>query len=119
LLREIKLLLNPGGTLTVLSPAHNMLYSKFDASIGHVRRYTRSTIKSTFQIAGYDNVESHYFNSLGAILWLIINRLLSMTSANSNQTSIYDRVIVPISAKIDDLGIRPFGQSVIATGNIK
>ena len=119
LLREIRSLLNPGGTLTVLSPAHNMLYSKFDASIGHVRRYTRSTIRSTFQLAGFSNVESHYFNSIGAILWLIINRLLSMTSANSSQTSIYDRVIVPISAKIDNLRIRPFGQSVIATGKVK
>ena len=28
----------PGGSIAIFSPAHNLLYSKFDASIGHVRR---------------------------------------------------------------------------------
>ena len=31
--------LNKNGNLTILVPAHNELYSKFDEAIGHHRRY--------------------------------------------------------------------------------
>jgi len=36
--------LKPGGHLVVLSPAHNWLFSRFDASIGHYRRYNKKTL---------------------------------------------------------------------------
>jgi SAM-dependent methyltransferase len=115
LLREARLLLVEGGTLTVLSPAHNVLYSRFDASIGHVRRYTKRTLSRSLEVAGFVEVEARYFNSTGALLWLIINRILGKLDADEAQTSLYDRIVVPISSGIDRMRIRPFGQSVVAT----
>jgi SAM-dependent methyltransferase len=115
LLREARLLLVEGGTLTVLSPAHNILYSRFDASIGHVRRYTKRTLSRSLEIAGFVEVKTRYFNSTGALLWLIINRILGKLDADEAQTSLYDRIVVPISSGIDRMRIRPFGQSVVAT----
>ena len=33
--------LTPGGAIIVLAPAHPFLFGKFDAAIGHYRRYTK------------------------------------------------------------------------------
>ena len=115
LLRETRLLLVEGGTLTVLSPAHNVLYSRFDASIGHVRRYTKRTLSRSLEVAGFGEVKAQYFNSTGAILWLIINRILGKLDVDEARTSLYDKIIVPISSGIDRIRIRPFGQSVVVT----
>jgi 2-polyprenyl-3-methyl-5-hydroxy-6-metoxy-1,4-benzoquinol methylase len=119
LLRQARDLLVVGGRLTVLSPAHNMLYSDFDASIGHVRRYTRSNIERTLQISGFKEIESTYFNSIGAILWFLVNRLARKSEASSSQTNLYDKFVVPISDFVNRSRIRPFGQSVIAHGRRK
>ena len=37
--------LRPGGHLIVLSPAHQRLFSPFDAAIGHFRRYNRPMLR--------------------------------------------------------------------------
>ena len=116
LLRQARQLLVKGGRVTVLSPAHNMLFSGFDASIGHVRRYTRSSLEKTFKVAGYSVVESKYFNSIGAVLWFIVNRVAGKSEANSKQTKLYDQIVVPISELVNRLRFRPFGQSVVAHG---
>ena len=117
-LEDLRQYLRPGGRLVVLSPAHNCLYSKFDASIGHVRRYTRRTLTRTFEAAGYAEPNVRYFNCIGAILWLLVNRLLGRQTASSGQTRLYDSVIVPLSAGVDRLRIRPFGQSVIGSARL-
>ena len=116
LLLTARELLRDGGTLTVLSPAHNFLYSKFDASIGHVRRYTKTSLSSRFQLTGFQNIESQYFNSVGALLWFVSNRLLGTMTATKFVTNLYDQIIVPISKLTDKIPKRPFGQSVIVTG---
>ena len=38
--------LRPGGRTIVLSPAHQWLFTPFDAAIGHFRRYNRSMLRS-------------------------------------------------------------------------
>lgn len=112
-LSELKALVRSSGRVVVLSPAHNCLYSDFDASIGHVRRYTRRQLKRTFQCAGYTTADVRYFNAVGAVVWLLVNRLLKRKAATTSQTRLYDTVVVPVSALVDRLGCRPFGQSVI------
>lgn len=115
-LADLRDLLAPGGYVAVLSPAHNSLYSRFDASIGHVRRYNRKRLRLTYQRAGYRNSEVRYFNFVGAFLWFAVNRLAGRSSASEGQTALYDRVIVPISRAADRARIRPFGQSVVGIG---
>ena len=36
--------LEPGGSLIILSPAHQWLFSPFDEAVGHFRRYNRTTL---------------------------------------------------------------------------
>ena len=113
-LRNIQPLLSHHVELVIFSPAHNVLYSRFDAAIGHVRRYTKRQLVQTVVEAGFKPVEIRYFNSLGAILWFVVNRLLRVSSASSSSTKLYDRAIVPFSIIVDKIRIRPFGQSVLA-----
>lgn len=117
LLKALRKWLAPEGQVLVLSPAHNCLYSTFDASIGHVRRYTRKSLEATMSLAGYPNVSCRYFNSVGALAWLAVNRLLGTTDASDTTTRFYDYFIVPISKLIDNLRVRPFGQSVIGVAS--
>lgn len=116
LLKSLSSLLSKNGQIAIFSPAHNTLYSKFDQSIGHVRRYNKHRLKQTLQLAGFQPTTIRYFNPLGAVLWLISNRFLGTTSTANGAIKLYDRYFVPLGRLIELLRFRPFGQSVIAVG---
>lgn len=102
-----------GGSIAIFSPAHNILYSKFDASIGHVRRYSKWQLRETLRLAGLQPTEVRYFNPLGAILWLCVNRILGKTNTDERSISLYDKFIVPVARLLDSVRFRPFGQSIV------
>lgn len=49
---EIQRVLRPGGVALIAVPADPRLWSAHDVAVGHVRRYTRSTLLSLLQRAG-------------------------------------------------------------------
>lgn len=55
--------IEPGGTLIVLVPAHQWLFSPFDAAIGHFRRYTLRTLID----AGPSSMQVERANYLDAV----------------------------------------------------
>ena len=57
LLREIFRILRPGGYFICSVPAYQWLFSNFDISIGHYRRYSRSELKKLIGLAGLDTIE--------------------------------------------------------------
>ncbi|MEJ2010263.1 MAG: class I SAM-dependent methyltransferase, partial [Acidobacteriota bacterium] len=67
-------LLRPGGHIVVLSPAHQFLFSKFDASIGHYRRYNRNSLLACSP-ADCQLEAMFYLDSAGVLLSLA-NRIL-------------------------------------------
>ena len=54
-----------GGRLIVLAPAHEWLFSPFDAAIGHHRRYTKSSLVA-LAMAPLQVCAAHYLDSIGA-----------------------------------------------------
>jgi glycosyltransferase involved in cell wall biosynthesis len=62
-------LLEPGGHLIVLVPAHMDLYSPADEALGHKRRYSQTELHTKIQHAGFDVVKIEEFNRLGAYGW--------------------------------------------------
>lgn len=52
--REVHRALRPGGTFLVAVPADPRLWSEHDVAVGHVRRYTRSTLTEVVRAAGFD-----------------------------------------------------------------
>src|SRR5207302_1798418 len=47
-LRHMLSLLRPGGTLFLLVPSHDLLYSDFDRASGHYRRYSKARMAALF-----------------------------------------------------------------------
>jgi glycosyltransferase involved in cell wall biosynthesis len=108
--------LRPGGTLAVFVPAYEALYSEFDRSIGHFRRYRRSTLVQALGEAGFELVDIRYFSLPGALAWLTIARILGRPPTASSITSVYDRVGIPILRRVEGRWRPPAGQSVLAIG---
>src|SRR4029078_691431 len=54
--------LRPQGHLLVFVPALSWLYSDFDRSIGHFRRYTKRGLRKMVAEAGFELVSLRYFD---------------------------------------------------------
>jgi SAM-dependent methyltransferase len=61
---EIRRVLAPGGTALVAVPADMALWSEHDAAVGHVRRYTRSSLEAVMAKAGFEIDEVKSWNVL-------------------------------------------------------
>jgi SAM-dependent methyltransferase len=107
--------LKAGGALIIAGPAHAGLYSAFDAAIGHYRRYDRRTLEALIRAGGrLEMVRFAYFDCLGMILSLG-NRWVNRQSLPSRrQLLLWDRVILPMSRRLDPLLRYAVGKSFVA-----
>ncbi len=111
-------MLQPGGSLLLLVPAHQALYGRMDELAGHYRRYSRPHLERRFCEAGLAPQELRYFNPLGGVGWwlnakLAKPRTLSDDAVN-RQIRFFDRYVQPLSRVVDPLTAPFFGQSLWA-----
>ena len=102
-----------GGRLAVLAPAHQFLFTPFDAAIGHQRRYSKRGLlrlaPSQLKLVDVGMIDSF------GLLASLANRLLLRSSMPSErQILLWDRVLVPLSRLGDRLSFRCIGKSVLA-----
>ena len=107
-------LLQPGGRVALLVPAHARLYGAIDAAIGHYRRYNRSGFSTLLRAAGFEVEKARYLNPTGVLGWYLNGRVLRRTTVPLGQATWYDRVY-PILSQLERLNL-PFGLSVLAIG---
>jgi SAM-dependent methyltransferase len=105
--------LRPGGHLIVLSPAHQRLFSPFDAAIGHFRRYNRPMLRA-ISPASLRLEEMKYLDCAGLILSAANMLLLRQSMPTKSQLRFWDGWIVPISRVLDRLLLYSIGKSIIA-----
>ena len=105
-------LLAPGGALIVLSPAFNLLFSEFDRSVGHYRRYTTASLAAVMPPT-LERARLCYLDSVGFMASLANRALLKQSLPTAAQVNLWDRVMVPLSRLVDPLVGRRFGRSVI------
>ncbi len=103
--------LKSGGTLVVLSPAFPLLYSPFDRSVGHFRRYTRATLRAVTP-AGLKVKSCFFLDGLG-VLASLFARLAKKSAPTPSQIETWDKLLVPVSRLTDSLTSRLFGRSII------
>jgi SAM-dependent methyltransferase len=115
-LDAIRQVLRPGGRAIVFSPAFDMLYSRFDATVGHHHRYRRHVLAERMRRAGFDVVEAKYVNSVGFFTWLGYVRLLGRSPADVRAVRAFDRLVVPGLRAIEARLTPSFGQSVLVVG---
>lgn len=106
-------LLHPGGHVVALSPAHQALFTPFDAAVGHYRRYSRRTI-AALTPPGLRLVRLRYLDSVG-ILASLGNRLFQNRSMpTARQIAVWDGVMVRLSRLVDPVLGYTLGKSVLA-----
>lgn len=111
-LRRVAEHLRPGGRVVVLSPAHQWLFTPFDAAIGHFRRYNKRSLRRltppTLQL------ESLFYLDCCGIAASAANRLLlSQSMPTRDQIRLWDRRIIPVSRRIDPLLRFLVGKSIV------
>ncbi len=105
--------LRPGGHVLIYSPAFNALYSRFDAAVGHHRRYTKASLVRAMDDAGLEVVEARYVNAPGALAWYVVATRLGRRPTEGWSTRLYDRAAVPVARRVEQWITPPFGQSLL------
>ena len=103
--------LRSGGMLVVLSPAFQFLYSPFDRSVGHFRRYTRSTLRALTP-DGLQVKRSFFLDGLG-VMASVFARLAKRSAPTPGQIATWDKALVPVSTLTDRLTSPFFGRSIV------
>lgn len=105
--------LRPGGRVIVLSPAHQWLFTPFDAAIGHFRRYGRSRVKA-ISPPGTDLELCRYLDSVGLVVSAANLVLLRQSMPTRGQLRFWDSFLVPVSRFMDPLLLYSIGRSILA-----
>lgn len=116
-LRHMLGLVAPGGTLFLLVPSHQWLYSSFDRESGHWRRYNKRDMHRLLErvAAGMPiSIRQFYFNGIGALGYGVVYKLLRKPPRASAASEIgwFDRVMVPIQRRLERSWL-PFGISLV------
>ncbi|MEI6728918.1 MAG: class I SAM-dependent methyltransferase [bacterium] len=108
--------LKVGGYIITFSPALPILYSNYDNTIGHFRRYTLKEMVIKIKKAGFNVVDSYYFDFLGTFLWFIKYKILKDSNLSSSSVSIYDKLLIPVLRKLEPSKLLPFGKNIVVIG---
>ena len=104
--------LNSGGNLIFFVPAYQFLYSDFDKSIGHIKRYNKQFFLSFKENENISIVELKYFDSIG-FFFAVLNKLFNK---NKKETiglgvKIWDKLMF-LSRIMDLIFLNKFGKSL-------
>jgi phospholipid N-methyltransferase len=114
-LKKVSHLLNNNGNLVVLSPAHQYLFSPFDAAIGHYRRYNKSSIEKVLP-DDIEIIKLVYLDCVGLLASIVNKTVLHQSMPSIQQIKFWDRFLVPISTKLDSFLNYRFGKSILLIG---
>ncbi|MDR0667312.1 MAG: class I SAM-dependent methyltransferase [Prevotellaceae bacterium] len=108
--------LKPCGKILLYVPAFNILYSSFDKSVEHYRRYRKKTLACCFTNAGLQIEKAKYADSIGFFVSLIYKWINNTGEINNKSLVFYDNVLFPISRFCDFFCSGLFGKNVYIVG---
>jgi ubiquinone/menaquinone biosynthesis C-methylase UbiE len=117
-LRSMAQLVQPGGYVVLVCPAFPFAMSPVDIATGHVRRYTRRSMRAALVAAGLQPQTVRYANSLGLICYYTFTSLLRKAPSPGATMTVYDRLVVPLVRQLERAVRPPFGQSVLAVARV-
>jgi len=95
--------------LFVRVPALPLLFGSSDEAIGHFRRYTKNSLRSAFEAAGFELRRIKYQNIAGVIPWFVIGRLFRRSLAVAPSEGRLFDMIVPLLKWIEVIVPPPIG----------
>lgn len=104
--------LNDNGRLIIIVPAFNYLYSEYDVSIGHFRRYEKKFFNDYIKKNNLVCKKLIYFDSIG-YLFLLINKIINSKKKSIGFATLIWNFLIPISKIIDLISFNSFGKSLI------
>jgi SAM-dependent methyltransferase len=113
-LRNIADILTPQGSIVLIVPAFPSLSGPIDRNLGHYRRYTRSSLNRLAANTGLTIHKSRYMNTPGFFAWWLNAHILRREAQSAAQIEAFDKFIVPVISRTEDLIHPPFGQSLFA-----
>jgi glycosyltransferase involved in cell wall biosynthesis len=79
-----------GCRVVVLVPFNQKLFSDFDRTLGHFRRYEKGELETKIRDAGFEVQEQFFFNKVGVIAWYVANTLGKQGSLKPWQLRLYN-----------------------------
>lgn len=110
--------LNENGHACIFVPALSWLYSDFDRSIGHFRRYHKDQLIQLFDKNGFDIVTVKYIDMLGILPWYL-NFVLMKRHLDHKTTKVYDKLVIPIIKFLDKISPTPIGKNLLLVARKK
>lgn len=104
--------LESGGRIVVLSPAHQFLFTPFDARIGHFRRYNKTMLQRICP-SGHTIEKMCYLDCVGMLASLANRILLKSDNPSASQVKFWDSVLVRTSRIADPLLFRKIGKTIL------
>ena len=117
-LRSMATLVRPGGRIILIVPAFMFAMSQVDIATGHVRRYTKKTMRAALTDAGLTVEKLHYANALGLIGYYTATSIFKLAPKEGPMVKIYDSLVLPVTKAMEKVVRPPFGQSVFAVAKV-
>jgi 2-polyprenyl-3-methyl-5-hydroxy-6-metoxy-1,4-benzoquinol methylase len=105
-------LVRPGGRVILIVPAFMFAMSQVDIATGHIRRYTKKSMRAAMAGAGLEIEKLHYANALGLIGYYGATSIFKLAPKEGPMVKIYDSVVLPVTKAVESVVRPPFGQSV-------
>jgi ubiquinone/menaquinone biosynthesis C-methylase UbiE len=115
-LKEVREIMLDGGHIITYSPAMKYLYSKFDKSIGHYRRYSKKEINEKMNINNFKVVENYYCEFVGSLLWFLKFKIIKSANLEESNVKFYDKIIFPIISFFEPRKGVIFGKNILTIG---
>lgn len=107
--------LSDDGQILLYVPAFSVLYSEFDRRIGHLRRYSKSTLKPL--VTNLKTLDFRYVDSIGFFAALFYKLTADQKgSLSPKAVHFYDRYLFPLSRWLDKLFQSSFGKNLLYVG---
>jgi SAM-dependent methyltransferase len=100
------------GKLLVLAPAHQSLFSPFDAAIGHHRRYNRAML-TAIAPPQCQLLACRMLDSAGFFVSLANRVLFRSAMPSASQIELWDRYLVPAGRILDKATGFRFGKTIV------
>lgn len=114
-LKAVHKVLKPGGYVLIYVPAMTWLYSEFDRSLGHFRRYDKRSGCTVLKNAGFSVEVAKYTDVLGILPWLLFMRLMKC-KLSKGKVGLYDRVGIPLTRWLESIVEPPVGKNILLVG---
>ncbi|ROT33517.1 class I SAM-dependent methyltransferase [Micromonospora sp. HM5-17] len=117
-LRSMRNLVRPGGAIVLIVPAFEFAMGPADIATGHVRRYTKKTLRAALEEAGLEVEILHYANALGLIGYYMATNVFRLMPKEGPMVKLYDTLVLPVTKAAERVIRPPFGQSVFAVARV-